>query len=92
MYEDFFSILVFVFVGSFLIKIITWLAITDISRKPSFWTSFIRLYSIYHLHDAPSKRTLQFWKLSNILNLFFWLSLIMIGYYGLNIVLKPPVS
>ena len=92
MYEEVFSILVILFGGSFTVKLISWISITDFNSRPSFWSSFIKFYSLYQFHDAPSKRTLKFWKLSNIANIIFWLCFLSIAYYALNIALKAPTN
>lgn len=55
------------------IKIIFWYRIPG-KKFRLLYKSFIRHYSVYDMHDAPSKQILTFWNASNWINYFLWLA------------------
>jgi hypothetical protein len=70
-----------------ILKFIFWMLIRKKSFK-LFYRSFIRFYSVYDMHDAPSAKTLTFWKASNVINLLAWTAgaiLIITGFLSINI-------
>lgn len=73
---------------SFLIKLIFWVFITDVNKRTKFFASFVRFYSMFQMHDAPSKKTKVFWEVSNIFNVIFWVCSLVVFFLGLFIVLK----
>lgn len=69
------------------LKLIFWLQAKRKSWR-HFLKSFFRFYSVYDMHDAPSKKMLFFWKSSNVINIFFWLGLAILivnGFFSLNV-------
>ena len=78
--------------ATFTLKLFFWLLITDVKKRVKFVLSFVRLYSMYQMHDAPSKKTMIFWKVSNVLNIVFWIALICIGFLFLNQVFKESAE
>lgn len=78
--------------ATFTLKLFFWLLITDVKKRVKFVPSFVRLYSMYQMHDAPSKKTMIFWKVSNVLNIVFWIALICIGFLFLNQVFKESAE
>lgn len=74
-------------VVSIVIKLAFWLQAKRKSWR-HFFKSFFRFYSVYDMHDAPSKAMLIFWKSSNVINFFFWLGLAILivnGFFSLNV-------
>lgn len=72
---------------SIIIKLAFWLLAKRKSWR-HFFKSFFRYYSVYDMHDAPSKAMLTFWKSSNVINILFWLAiaiLIVNGFFSLNV-------
>lgn len=68
-------------------KLVFWILIKKKSKR-LLYRSFFRFYSVYDMHDAPSIQTLTFWKASNIINIFFWLGIVMLilhWFFGITI-------
>ena len=84
MKEDFVLLLKLVIISTFIFKVFYWVTINDIPKKTHFFTSFFRMYSVYQQQDAPSKKTLKFWKMSNNINYIFWLSIFVYGLFIMN--------
>ncbi len=92
MQKDLMFAFVILLTTTFILKLFFWLLIADVKKRVNFVTSFLRLYSIYQMHDAPSKRTVIFWKASNILNVLFWIFVLCIGFLYLNQFLKDSTD
>ncbi len=88
MQNDLMFVFLVLLTTTFVLKFIFWLLITDVKKRVNFVTSFLRLYSMYQMHDAPSKKTMIFWKVSNVLNILFWIAVTCIGFLLLNQVFK----
>lgn len=65
-------------VTAFLVKLIFWLTIKQSSTK-YFINSFFKFYTKYLLHDSTNNYTKRFKKVSNIANVIFWLSIIVLA-------------
>ena len=71
---------------SIVLKFIFWISISKKNFK-LLYKSFLRFYSVYDMHDAPSSNHLIFWKASNVINLFCWAAffgLVVIGIFSLT--------
>lgn len=92
MQNDLMFVFLVLLTTTFVLKFIFWLLITDVRNRVKFVPSFVRLYSMYQMHDAPSKKTATFWSASNILNIIFWIAVICIGFLLLNQVFKDSTN
>ncbi len=92
MKDDLMNLVVVTMISAFALKVLFWLLITDVKQRTSLFKSFLRINSIYHLHDAPSKKTKTFLKVSNTLNFIFWISVGVIGLLLLNQLFKATAS
>jgi hypothetical protein len=54
------------------IKLIFWSFITPKSFS-EFLISFVKIFSLYDLHDAPSSQWRRFGKINNFLNIIIWI-------------------
>jgi hypothetical protein len=91
MLNDLMNFFLLLLISTFFLKFVFWFLISDVNKRVKFIPSFLQLYSMYQMHDAPSKKTVTFWKASNILNVLFWLSVTCILFLQLNMLFKSTI-